>query len=192
MKKIRGMISFCIIIVLVSTGIILSINISNINELILGALLGSVISIIITIFIEYINFTSQQRIYRDEYFWEQVNPYRESLDKLFFCAKDLFQIDWIFEGIPHDEGDWIIYKDVYLSYKEILDELLDSYVNLVISIVNKNMNIIFNLSVTLSKIEKKNIFGKRSEYHRRASKLYQIIENIDWSLEEAYGHLLNI
>lgn len=63
MKKIRGMVKFCVSVIIISIILIFSIKLDNINELLLGALLGSVISIVSTIYVEYTNFISQQRNY---------------------------------------------------------------------------------------------------------------------------------
>lgn len=81
---------------------------------------------------------------------------------------------------------------MYLSNKLILDQNLDSYVGLIINKVSKNLNIVFNLSANLTKIERYDFFGGESEYYKHAAKLYGIIENINWSLQEAYGNLLYI
>lgn len=192
MNKIRGMVIFCLSLIFISAALIFSIDLENINELILGALLGSLISIVITIFIEFTNYKSEQRKYRNKYFWEIVNPYRASLEEIFLYARDIYYMEFLFDGISKEEDDWRAYRDVYLSKKPMLDRTLIPYSDLILKTVNKNLNIISGLSSAISRIERKNFFGGESKYYQRAYKVYQIIENINWSLQEAYGHLLYI
>lgn len=192
MIKIRGMVIFCFSLISISIISTFLIELENFNELILGALIGSVISVVFTFFIEYTNYRSEQRRYRNQYFWEEVNPYRASLEDIFRYAKKMYHMEFLFDGISKEERDWRSYEAVYLSKKTKLDSILISYSDLILKTVNKNSNIISRLSSAITRIEMKNFFGGKSKYYQRAYKIYQIIENINWSLQEAYGHLLYI
>lgn len=192
MKKIRGMIVFFIILSIISVILICLLDLANIEELVLGALFGSLISIAISLFVEYSNYNSEKRRNSDKYFWNVVNPYRESLGGLFLYARDLYYMDFIFEGISKEEGNWTVYEDIYKNKASMLDRIIDPYSHLVRETVRKNLNIMSNSSIALSKIERKDFFGRESQHYKRAYKIYQIIENINWSLEEAYEHFEDI
>ena len=186
------MVILFVVLSIFSIILIFLLELANIEELVLGALFGAFISIVITIFIEYTNFKSEQSRYRDEYFWEQINPYRDLLDELFLYARDVYYLEYLFDGISKDEGDWRMYESFYLTKQLILDMKIQPYIEMILRIGNRNLNGIGNISYALSRIERKNFFGGESKYYKKAYKIYQIIENINWSLDDAYKDLVYI
>ena len=186
MKKIRGMVILFVVLSIFSIILIFLLELANIEELVLGALFGSLISIAISLFVEYSNYSSEKRRAMDEYFWNVVNPYRESLGELFLYARDLYYIDFMFEGISKEEGNWTAYEALYKNNELKIDKIIVPYSRLVSETVRKNLNIISNSSIALSKIDREDLFGRESQDYQKAYKIYHIIENINLSLEEAY------
>ncbi|WP_311479866.1 hypothetical protein [uncultured Anaerococcus sp.] len=191
MKKIRvlsifSVILFFLIIIMMYFGCL------SWDIVIYGAFLSALVSISVSLPLEYLNFDSEQKSNLNNFFWEGVNPYFENLTELFLYARDLYYLDYIFLDIPKDETNWEKYKNVYLKYDTKLNEKLDAYIHEIYFKGGKYKTIVSTLSSMLENIERLSIFCKVRNEYEKAYTIYNIIENINCHLSNAYDRTIVI
>jgi len=194
MKRIRLIIGVSLIslILIVSCSIF---GIISMDELLKGALLGAVVSIIISVPNEILSYRESRKEKISKIFWDGFVSYNSSLSEIFAFSKDFYYFESIIFDkykIPKDSKNWQDYSEAYSDYKEILENRIDSYCNNIFQLCNRTENLIPLLSNLLSNIDNKTILFTDSLEYKECYNAYHIIENIDWFVKEAKQQLENV
>lgn len=187
MKRIRLMIGISLISIIIIVGCSIF-GIISMDELLKGALLGAVVSIIISVPNEILTYRESRKEKISKIFWDGFVSYNSSLSEIFAFSKDFYYFESIiFEkyAISKDSGDWKDYREAYSDYKEILENRIDSYCNNIFQLCNRTENLIPLLSNLLANIDNKTILYTNSLEYQECYNAYHIIENIDLSVNEA-------
>lgn len=165
------------------------------DEIFKGALLGAVVSIIVSVPFEIINYQHDQKNKINDFFWKGIAPYTTALTEVFLYSKDFYFLEkTIFEkeGISRTNEEWKDYVNIYKKYKEILEPKIDGFRREITIFTEKHGNEVAFLSHLLSNIEPKTFFGRKSGVYKKCHKVYNIMENIDWSMDEIRPIMDNI
>lgn len=185
LKNIRMIILLCIILV---TILFIGFNLEDMTK---GAILGTLISLSVSLPLEIIKFKTEENYKMDEFLWNGIIPYKEDISLLFNNLNELYKIkDNLFKDIDMNEPDWKNYVSCYLENKTKLDPLINEFIELVLKLGNKYSSFISKLSMLLSKIEYNNIIFKRSSRRNVCYKLYNWVENVNSYLESAYSQVI--
>ena len=194
MKRIRLMISISLISIIIIVGCSIF-GIISMDELLKGALLGAIVSIIISVPNEILTYRESKKEKISKIFWNGFVSYNSSLSEIFAFSKDFYYFESIiFEkyAISKDSRDWEDYREAYSDYKEILENRIDSYCNSIFQLCNRTENFIELLSNLLANIDNKTILFTDSLEYKECYNAYHIIENIDWFVKDAKQQLENI
>ena len=160
----------------------------NLKDLTKGAILGTLISLSVSLPLEITKFKTEENYKMDEFLWKGIIPYKEDISLLFNILNELNKIkDNLFKNIDINEPDWENYVSCYLENDTILDPLINEFIELVLLLGNKYSSFISELSMLLSKIEYYNIIFNRSARRNVCYNLYSWVESVNSYLESAYS-----
>ncbi|AWN62120.1 hypothetical protein [Streptococcus sobrinus] len=177
-----SLIATLVIIYLILIGFI------SVKELINGAFIGAVVSLIVSVPFEYLNYKNGQKDKLNVYFWNGVVPYQNSLQEIFASSRDFhFFESIIFEkyNIPKDSEDWRDYVEAYNKFESMLSSRIEKFCGNIVHATDVHSNEVSFLSELLQNIERMNCFGRTNQVYEKCYGAYRIIENIDWTLTEA-------
>lgn len=167
-------------------------KIISLTDAINNILFGCTASIITALFLEILSNLHEQKKILNNFFWQGVVKYKEDLEELFLYSRDFYYMEEIFKDIDKNEGDWNKYLMVYSKHKDLLDSKINGCCKEILSNGLKYKNHVAFLSDVLSNVDRKNIFFNKNKAYEECYKVYNLIENINWTLCEACEHIQNI
>lgn len=187
MKRLR--ISVVVGIVTVLGCIILYLlNVIELREIFLGAVLGAIVSVTVNIPFELSLAEESQRYNVSKFFWEGVLPYWNDISDIFDCVRELNIIDnSLFEDTVDSRLNWETYIPVYNSKKEILIPLIKRFEREVLEKGSEYKNHTFYLSSLMGTIESNTYLGKVRKDFKSCYNVKEVIENINITLFFAYN-----
>lgn len=194
MKRIRVILILSIISIIIITSLV-HLDIIAFAVLLEGAVLGAIVSIVISAPLEYFTYKNEQKDKLNKYFWEGVAKYQSSLEEVHLYARDFYDFELIiFEkyNIPKESGNWQDYEVAFIENRHILENSVEKYCDVINQSALKNSSSVLFLSHLLTTIDRKTIFGSKSKVYEKCYEAYHIIENINWSLIDAQNTIANI
>ena len=190
MKRIRTILILAIFL----TGItILMCFIGNIKleNAINNILFGSTASVITEFVFEILNNIQEQKKVLNTFFWQGIVIYKEDLEELFLYSRDFYILEELFKDIQREDSDWNNYYSVYLENKKLLDPMIDGCIREIKNNGIKYQNHVAYLSNLLGNIDRKRLFFNRNNIYNKCYNLYNLVENINWTLCEAGKYVQN-
>lgn len=155
-------------------------------------LFGFTASIITALLLEYLNNNQSQRNLLNTFLWQGVIRYKEDLEEIFLYARDFSYLEKLFEDISKDENDWTKYRDIYLKNIKILNPKIEGLTKEIKNNGMKYSNHIAYLSNLICNIDRNTLFFTKNSRYKKCCDLYNLVENINWTLSEATTHLQHI
>ena len=190
MKRLH-MIFIWIVILIAIVTLMLFKNAISTSSLLFNIIIGSTTSLITAFLLEFLSNMDRQNRVIENFLWRGVIVYKQDLDELFLYSRDFLLIEKYFDNIPQNENDWNAYAKVF-NENNILEPIINGYIREIRNNGAKYSNHIAYISNILSEIDRRNFWFFKNKKYLECSDLYNIIENINLTLCEAYGHIQDI
>lgn len=191
MKRIRRILILAVVsIVIISIGCFM--KWLTLDAILSNLLFGFTASIITAFLLEYLNNNQSQRNLLNTFLWQGVIRYKEDLEEIFLYARDFNYLEELFENISKDENDWTKYRDIYQKNIKILNPKIEGFTKEIKINGMKYSNHIAYLSNLIGNIDRDTLFFTKNPRYKKCYELYNLVENVNWTLSEATTHLQHI
>lgn len=191
MKRLH-MIFICIVILTAIVILMIFDNAISTSFVLSNIIIGSTTSLMTAFLLELLSNMDRQKRVMENFLWQGVIAYEQDLEELFLYSRDFLLIEKYFKNISQDESDWKAYIKVFNEKDKILEPKINGCIREIRNNGAKYSNHIAYISDILSEIDRRNFLFLKNKKYIKCYDLYKMIENINWTLCEAYGHIQNI
>lgn len=139
-------------------------------------------------------YESDQKDKVDAFLWKGAIPYNQDLEEIFLYCRDFIWLEEpLFQKRIEAGDNWEEFAPIIMVGGDDMKRRIDGFGNEIIEFNNIHKHIISRLSFLLNGIDRESFLTKKpSKYFNNTYKVYQLIENIDWTISEARTALDNI